>query len=66
MAKIYDISVTITNKIPVWPGDPKVKLERVSKCDLSKVEPGMYVLYALPTKLGGSDGAPVRAALISD
>ena len=33
MRKIFDISVTITNSIPVWPGDPSVKLERVSKIE---------------------------------
>jgi len=35
-------------------------------CDLSQVGPGRYMLYALPTKFGGSDGAPVRAVLISE
>ena len=33
-------------------------------CDLSAVESGEYHLYALPVKLGGSDGAPARAILI--
>lgn len=28
---IYDISVSISTNTPVWPGDPKVSLERVSK-----------------------------------
>jgi len=32
--------------------------------DLSKVSPGRYALYCLPTKLSGSDGAPARAILI--
>lgn len=31
--KIYDLSLTIRNGIPVWPGDPKVKLERISKIE---------------------------------
>ena len=31
--KIYDISLTITPNLPVWPGDPPVKLERVSKME---------------------------------
>jgi len=35
-------------------------------CDLSQVGPGRYMLYAFPLKLGGSDGAPVRAVLISE
>lgn len=33
-------------------------------CDLSGVEPGFYTLFALPVKLGGADGAPVRAVLL--
>jgi arylformamidase len=36
----------------------------LENCNLSAVKPGMYTLYALPLKLGGSDGAPVRAVLI--
>ncbi len=27
--KIYDISVTISNRIPTWPGDPAVSIEQV-------------------------------------
>lgn len=34
--------------------------------DLRKVSPGNYILYCLPIKLGGSDGAPCRAVLIRD
>src|SRR3990172_6896165 len=30
---IYDISLTITPEMPVWPGDPDVKLERVAKIE---------------------------------
>lgn len=33
--------------------------------DLSKVPPGEYELAALPVKLGGCDGAPVRAVLVA-
>lgn len=36
----------------------------VEGCNLAAVEPGEYQLYALPVKLGGSDGAPARAILI--
>jgi arylformamidase len=32
--------------------------------DLSKVEPGVYTLIALPLKLAATEGAPVRAVLI--
>ncbi len=30
---IYDITLTITPELPVWPGDLKVKLERVKKME---------------------------------
>lgn len=32
--------------------------------DLSKVEAGKYMLYCLPLKLSGVEGAPVRAILV--
>jgi arylformamidase len=31
--KIYDISLTVTPDLPVWPGDPAIKLGRVSKME---------------------------------
>ncbi|MCC6544996.1 MAG: cyclase family protein [Nitrospirae bacterium] len=31
--KIYDISVTISPDLPVWPGDPPVSIERVAKIE---------------------------------
>jgi arylformamidase len=34
--------------------------------DLSKVPEGLYDLYCLPLKLGGSDGAPARAVLVQE
>ena len=34
--------------------------------DLSAVQPGNYFLIALPMKIGGADGAPVRAFLADD
>jgi arylformamidase len=33
MTTIYDISGTVTPKLPVWPGDPAVELERVAKME---------------------------------
>ncbi len=33
MSKIYDITLTITPDIPVWPGDLKVELARVKKIE---------------------------------
>lgn len=46
--KIYDITLTITPDIPVWPGDVKVQLERVKKIEegaednLSKMTLGVH------------------------
>ncbi len=34
--------------------------------DLSRVSPGTYTLCALPLKIEGADGSPVRAVLIED
>ena len=31
--KIHDISLTVTPDLPVWPGDPAIILERVSKME---------------------------------
>jgi len=31
--KIHDITITISNDLPTWPGDPKVVLERVNKIE---------------------------------
>jgi arylformamidase len=31
--RMYDISLTVTPALPVWPGDPAVRLERVSKME---------------------------------
>lgn len=31
--RIHDISLTVTSKLPTWPGDPKVELERVEKIE---------------------------------
>src|SRR3972149_4767375 len=31
--KIYDISVTVSHDLPVWPGDPQVRIERVAKIE---------------------------------
>jgi arylformamidase len=34
--------------------------------DLREAQPGQYMLYCLPVKLGGSDGAPARVILIQE
>ena len=32
--------------------------------DLSKIDPGHYELIALPLRIEGADGSPVRAVLV--
>ncbi len=47
--KIYDISVTVTPSLPVWPGDPPIVLERVSKMEegehnnISRIAAGVHI-----------------------
>jgi len=31
--QIYDVSLGITDRIPVWPGDPRPKMERIAKIE---------------------------------
>lgn len=31
--KIHDISLTLSAELPVWPGDPRIRLERMNKID---------------------------------
>ncbi len=31
--KLYDISLTIAEDLPVWPGDPKIELKKISQID---------------------------------
>jgi len=33
MKKFYDITLTIDNNLPTWPGDPELTLERVNKIE---------------------------------
>ncbi len=47
--RIYDVSVGISPEIPVWPGDPPVRLERTQSMDagahanVSRFEAGVHV-----------------------
>lgn len=47
--KIHDISLTITPQLPVWPGDPAVELERITKMEdgehnnISRIACGVHV-----------------------
>jgi arylformamidase len=46
--RTYDISLTISPEIPVWPGDPPVTLERIGKIEdgdnsnVSRIEMGVH------------------------
>jgi arylformamidase len=31
--KLYDISLTISEELPTWPGDPAIKLDKISQID---------------------------------
>jgi len=31
--KLYDISLTIAEDLPVWPGDPKIEIKKISQID---------------------------------
>ncbi len=48
MAKIYDISMPISDALPVWPGDPAISLIRVcdmakgAACNLTRIEMGSH------------------------
>ncbi len=48
MKKIYDVTLTVTPDLPVWPGDPKVSLERFNKmeegavCNISRMAMGVH------------------------
>ncbi len=47
--KLYDISLPISNNLPVWPGDPPVSLKMTSsiakgdQCNLTGIEMGAHV-----------------------
>lgn len=42
--RIYDVTLSISPDLPVWPGDPKISIERVQKmeeganCNVSRME----------------------------
>ncbi len=47
--RVYDISVGVSPEIPVWPGDPPVKLERIKsinegeQANISRLQAGVHV-----------------------
>jgi arylformamidase len=46
--RIYDITLPVTNDMPVWPGDPHVNVERIAKmedgsvCNISHMAMGVH------------------------
>jgi arylformamidase len=52
------------NSVPTHRALLKSGMVLLEGLDLSAVSPGAYVLYCLPLKLAGSEGAPARAILV--
>lgn len=49
MKKIYDVSVPINQNMVIWPGDPSVKMERVSKIEEGESSNITYLNIGLHT-----------------
>ncbi len=62
--QIYDISLTISPDMPVWPGDPPVRLERVESiteggnANVSRLEFGVHTGTHVDAPVHFIDGAP--------
>ena len=54
-SRYYDVTVPISARLPVWPGDPKVRLER------SRFADGDNVVHSLRLHLGNHTGTHVDA-----
>ena len=48
--RIYDISLTISTQIPIWPGDDPPQIERVEKIAPVTVYPGSDDIKTLAHK----------------
>jgi arylformamidase len=61
--KIFDVSVPISSRLPTWPGDPKVSLERVSAiakgeaANVSRLEAGVHTGTHVDAPVHFVDGA---------
>ena len=53
--RIYDVTIPISQNLPVWPGDPRVRLER------SRFVDGGNVVNTLRMRLGNHTGTHVDA-----
>lgn len=72
--RIYDISLTISPNLPVWPGDPRVVLQRVSKIEegadsnVSYLEASVHMGTHVdaPYHFLGGDAQTVEQLLLKD
>jgi arylformamidase len=61
--KIFDVSVPISSRLPTWPGDPKVSLERVSSiakgdaANVSRLDAGVHTGTHVDAPVHFVDGA---------
>lgn len=66
---IYDISLTISEQLPVWPGDPPIRLQRLQKmeegdsCNVTHLNMGAHVGTHVdaPFHFLGGDSATVES-----
>lgn len=67
------VKLLVTDAMSVAPEDNEETVHKLLMCggvaivenaDLSEVPEGDYLIFAFPVKLGGCDGAPVRAVLL--
>jgi len=72
--KLYDATLSIHEKMVVFPGDPPFKKELVSQIqtggdfNLTRITMGTHIgthyeIFCLPLKIKGADGAPARILL---
>jgi arylformamidase len=61
--KIFDVSVPISSRLPTWPGDPRVSLERVSSiahgdaANVSRLDAGVHTGTHVDAPVHFVDGA---------
>ena len=69
------IKTIVTDALSIAPPDSEAEIHRlimsaglavIENATLEGVEDGDYILCAFPIKIGGCDGAPVRAVLIAE
>jgi len=67
------VKLLVTDAMSVAPDDNNIEIHKIlfnggvaviENADLSNVPDGDYLIFAFPIKIGGCDGAPVRAVLL--